>query len=172
MPEVKNTLTDPSPILAFVEAAQARGWAYEPCGQRNVYWEANPKALEVNGSTYPTLQTPCGVVRIGLDSIPLYYHNGRVWRGCTLDVRHDLIVIAAIVVRPEGRRQGLATEAMRQLLAVADEAGFTIELEAAPIPAFRAKGKRTIGARKLIAWYKSLGFSPKYPDEGNSILVR
>jgi GNAT superfamily N-acetyltransferase len=172
MPEVKNTPTDPSPILAFAEAATAHGWVFEPATSPDDKLQPNPKAFEINGNVYPTLRTHCGAVKVGLDSIPKHYHNGRVWRGCFTQIRHDVIVIAAIVVAPQFRRKRFATETMRSLISVADEAGFTVELEAAPMPAFRATGQRTIGFRKLVSWYKSLGFSPKYPSEGESILIR
>jgi GNAT superfamily N-acetyltransferase len=175
MPAVKNTPTDPSPILAFVEAATAHGWVFEPSTSPEAHvdnWEPNTNAVDVCGSIYPTLRTHCGAVKVGLDSIPKHYHNGRVWRGCFTQIRHDVIVIAAIVVAPEFRRKRFATETMRSLISVADEAGFDVELEAAPMPAFKAKGQRTIGFRKLVSWYKSLGFVAKYPSEGDSILIR
>lgn len=171
---IKNTPADPSPILAFVEAAKSQGWVFAPCGYRNHegHWEPNTAALTVGGQTYPTLRTPCGAVQVGIDSTPRYYHDGRVWIGCPTDVRHDLIVIAAIVVAPEFRRKRYATETLKSLAAIADAAGFDIELEATPIPSFKAKGQRTISSKKLREWYKSLGFAAKYPGEGESILVR
>ncbi len=173
MNSIKNTVSDPSPILAFVDAATRVGWVYEPTylgeGQSR---EENPRALSFGGSIYPTIKTPCGVVKIALDSIPYYYHDGRDWRGCFTQIRHDMVVLAAIVVDGSRRRNGIATEAMKQFISVADEAGFDIELEACPMPAFKAKGHRTIGFRKLRDWYKSLGFVAKFPSEGESILVR
>lgn len=173
MNAIKNTPTDPSPILAFVEAAKAHGWVYEPTTTPGVpEWEPNPNAIEISGSVYPTLRTHCGAVKIGLDSIPKHYHNGRVWRGCFTQIRHDMVVIAAIVVAPEFRRKRFATESLKSIIAIADEAGFDLELEAAPIPSFKAKGQRTIGLKKLVDWYKSLGFAAKYPGEGESILIR
>lgn len=169
MPAVKNTPTDPSPILAFVEAATAHGWVFEPS---TVGDKPNQNALPLGGCVYPTLRTHCGAVKVALDSIERYYHDGRVWLGCPTQARHDRIVIAAIVVAPEFRRKRFATETMKSLACIADEAGFDIEVEAAPMPAFKAKGQRTIQPRKLRDWYKSLGFVAKYPGEGDSILIR
>jgi GNAT superfamily N-acetyltransferase len=165
-------MTNPSPILAFVEAATAHGWTFEPCGGWDKGWKPNPQAISVGGTVYPTLRDSSCEVQVGLDSIERYYHEGKVWLGCPTDARHDLIVIAAIVVSPGSRRKRFATEAMKSLIYIADEAWFDIELEAAPISAFKAKGQRQISTRKLRDWYKSFGFKPKFPDQGESILVR
>lgn len=174
--KVVNTHENPSPILAFVEQAESRGWVYERngdwSGQWDDPWKPNPKALRWSDGSYPTIRTPCGDVQIALDSIFLYYHNGKVWRGYPADIRHDLIVLAAIVVAPERRRQGLATAAIQAITEIADEAGFNLELEATPMTQFRACGQRTIGFRRLRDWYESHGFTQKYPSEGGSILFR
>jgi hypothetical protein len=61
--------------------------------------------------------------------------------------------------------------AMKELQSIAASLGMEINLEVAPMGAFKAKGKRTIETRSLIRWYKSLGFRPAWPGEGETILV-
>lgn len=158
-------------VLKFIEAGQAAGWHYQPCGTRSPSraWQANPDALTIGGCTYPTLLR--GPVATAWSNTDLYYHNGRVWKGDPHDQPDDRITLEGIVVSGESRRKGLATAAVRDLQSIAASLGKSIVLEATPITAFKAKGKRTIETRRLIKWYKSLGFEPRWPGEGDRILV-
>lgn len=158
-------------VLKFIEAGQAAGWHYQPCGQHRPGsgWQANPDALTIGGCTFPTLLR--GPVATAWSNFDLYYHNGKVWKGDPSDQPDDRITLEGIVVSGESRRQGLATAAVRDLQSIAASLGKSIVLEALPIAAFKAKGKRTIETRSLIRWYKSLGFEPRWPGEGDRILV-
>lgn len=150
-----------SPVTNFAKLAASRGWLFETAWTDH---EPNPEALEIAGTRYATLVSADGLVKVGLVGTRLYHHDGRVWWGdpC-FDVEPDRVTIAGIVVDPAHRRQGLGTAAVRSILAVADQGGFRLLLEAQPI----GKG---ISRRKLVQWYKGLGFEPAYPGEGETIL--
>lgn len=158
-------------LIKFIEAAQSHGWHHEPSGARSETggWTPNPAAITWGRGHYPTLVR--GAVRVAIENIDLYYHNGRAWRGDPHVQPDDRVTLAAIIVDGESRRQGLATAAMKDLQAIAASLGMEINLEVAPMGAFKAKGKRTIETRSLIRWYKSLGFQPAWPGEGETILV-
>lgn len=156
-----------TPVLDFIEAAEADGWLYEPPGRAA---DPNPKALTVGGTTYSTLVGDG--VRVAVGSLLLYYHGGRVWRGCPVaDASKTRVVIEAIVVDPARRRSGVGAETIKRLQGLAASLGLELWIEAVPIPQFKAKGQRTITGRRLVDWYKSLGFEPAYPGEGETILT-
>jgi len=158
-------------LLKFIDAAKAGGWHHESSGARSETggWMPNPNALTFGGGYYPTLVR--GAVRVALENIDLYYHDHREWRGDPHVQPDDRVTIAAIVVDGESRRKGLATAAMRDLQSVATSLGMGFNLHACPMPAFKAKGKRTVTTGRLIRWYKSLGFLPAWPGESDTILV-
>lgn len=158
-------------LIKFFDAAKSRGWHHEPSGARSETggWTSNPDALTIGGCTYPTLLR--GPVAAAWSNTDLYYHNGRAWRGDPHDQPDDRIVLEGIVVSGESRRHGLATAAVRDLQSIAASLGKAIVLEAISLPAFKAKGHRTVTTRRLIKWYKSLGFVPRWPSEGETILV-
>lgn len=158
-------------LLKFIDAAKSHGWHHEESGaiSETGGWEPNPNAITWGCGHYPTLVR--GAVRVAIENIDLYYHNGRAWRGDPTVQPDDRVTLAAIIVDGESRRQGLATAAMKDLQSIAASLGMEINLEVAPMGAFKAKGKRTIGMRSLIRWYKSLGFQPAWPGEGETILI-
>lgn len=129
----------------------------------------NPKALRAHGGVCTTLVR--GPVRIALSNIGLYYHDHRVWLGDPFtDQETKRVTMAAVVVEPGSRRKGEATSAVRDVLAICQEAGLWVQLEATPIADQKAKGQRAITRAGLIRWYGSLGFAPSYPGEGREIL--
>jgi GNAT superfamily N-acetyltransferase len=158
-------------VLKFIAAAESAGWHYQPCGTRSPSgeWQANPDALTIGGCTFPTLLR--GPVATAWGNTDLYYHGGRVWKGDPSDQADDRIVLEGIVVSGESRRHGLATAAVRDLQSIAASLGKAIVLEAVSIAAFKVKGQRTISPRRLVQWYKSLGFESRWPREGDRILV-
>ena len=158
-------------LIKFIEAAKSHGWHHEPSGARSETggWTPNPAAITWGRGHYPTLVR--GAVRVAIENIDLYYHDGRAWRGDPHVQPDDRVTLAAIIVDGESRRQGLATEAMKDLQAIAASLGMEINLEVAPMGAFKAKGHRTATTGRLIKWYKSLGFQPAWPGEGETILV-
>ncbi len=157
-----NATKSQTPVLDLINAAKAAGWKYEPP-------QRNPNALTLGGTTHSTLIAPG--VKVAVGSLLLYYHDGRVWRGCPVtDASETRVVIEAIVVGPDFRRHGIATRAIRALQELAAGLGLELWAEATPIEAFKAKGQRTITTRKLVRWYKSLGFVDAYPGEGDRIL--
>ena len=157
-------------VLDFINAGQAAGGEYHPCGEwvDGDGWQANPEAIEVGGTHYATLRR--GPVRAGFHTFQLYYHNGRPWLAHPCDDDPSWIVVAALVVEPDARRKGHATEFLRWLQGVATATGKTLVVEASPIEGHKAKGQRTITSLRLMRWYASLGFVPKYPREGRSIM--
>jgi GNAT superfamily N-acetyltransferase len=157
-----NTIKSKTPVLDFVSAAVAAGWRHEPHGRH----EANPNALPFNGATIAA-----DGVKACVGSLSLYYHDGRVWRGCPVADQSDTrIVLEAIVVDPDRRRAGVATRTIRELQDIAKSLGLELWVEATPIGRYKAKGQREISRRRLIKWYKGLGFIEAYPGEGDSIL--
>lgn len=155
-----------TPVLDFIEAAKKAGWLYEPPGGPR----PNPNALSIGGTTYSTLVSDG--VRVAVGGLLLYFHDGRVWRGCpAADFSPTRVVVEALVVDPDRRRQGLATATVRRLQELAGGLGLELMLEATPIGLFKAKGQREVTARRLVRWYKSLGFADAYPGEGDRILV-
>lgn len=155
-PETKTT----PPLLVVAEAAVRRGFHFEPPSVVDDDGRRSPNPNSIDG--YPTLVR--GPVRIALSNIGLYYHNGNVWWSDPCESHPSRVTVWQVVVDPEHRRQGLATEAMRSLQSLCRENGLWLQLEATPF------GKRKITRRRLIAWYNSLGFSPSYPTEGIEIL--
>lgn len=156
-----NATKSQTPVLDLINAAKAAGWGYEP--------PRSPAALTLGGTTHSTLSSRG--VQVAVGSLLLYYHDGRVWRGCPVaDASETRVVIEAIVVSPGHRRLGVATRAIRALQELAAGLGLELWLEATPIEAFKAKGQRTITTKKLVRWYKSLGFVDAYPGEGDRIL--
>lgn len=167
---MKNKKISLGPILSFVEAAQNRGWKYVPCmivqNSRRIH---NPEAIRLNDGIYATIVSPDGVVKCALDHTLIYYHNGNVWRGDPTDVRQNLIIFAALVVEQGFRKSGIGTRAMKNLLEIADDLDMVVMLEASPIQKFSSKTKN-ITQKKLIRWYKKLGFVTAYPNQGEQIL--
>lgn len=155
-------------FINFIDAAKDAGWQYEPCGLHPAEggWRPNPAALDVGGARYPTLVRGC--VRAGFTTTELYYHDGRVWWGDPTVQRDDQVTLAGLVVDEEVRRQGIGTEAVRDLKSIAGGLGISIMLEARPMGDYRAK---RLTSKALVRWYKSLGFVPAYPGEGETILV-
>jgi GNAT superfamily N-acetyltransferase len=158
------------PILSFVEVAQNRGWKYVPCMiVQNGRRVCNPEAIRLNDGIYATIVSPDGVTKVALDHTLIYYHNGNVWRGDPTDVRQNLIIFAALVVEQSHRKSGHATHAMKKLLEIANDLNMVVMLEASPIQKFSSKTKN-ITQKKLIRWYKKLGFVAAYPNQGEQIL--
>jgi len=168
---MKKSKNNCGPILSFVEIAQKQGWKYIPCvvvaddGRRKV----NPEAVHLNNGTYATIVSPDGLVQFALDHTIVYYHNGNVWRGDPTDIRNDLIIIAAVVVDKNFRRKGYGTKAIKNFLEIANVLNMKVMLEACPIHQFSLKSKN-ITQKKLIQWYKKLGFVSAYPNQGDQIL--
>lgn len=153
----------------IVDAAVAAGWGHEPCGSRPAGggWAQNPAALSIGGSCYSTLlRHP---VRIGLCSTEIYYHDGRVWWGDSTVARDDQVTVAGIVVDKQHRRQGHGKAAVRSLQSIAGLVGVSLLLEATPLGGEHKAARLT--QRRLVQWYKSLGFVPAYPGEGDAILI-
>lgn len=144
----------------LIDAAPAAGFTVErptivdDRGRRSL----NPRALQLpDGGTYTTLCL--GAVRVAVSNIGLYYHSGRVWLGDCSENHPTRVTIAAIVVAPESRRQGEATRAMECLIALCDDLGLWLQLEATPMPTHKAAGQRLISQRRLSQWYSRLGFA-------------
>lgn len=117
---------------------------------------------------YPTLVR--GPVRIAVSNIGLHYHDHRVWWSDPTERHPTRVTVWTILVDPEARRQGRATEALQALQRLCEAQGLWLQLEASPIASQRAKGQRTISRRRLIGWYEAQGFVPSYPTEGREIL--
>lgn len=60
------------------------------------------------------------------------------------------------VTQPEQRGKGLASAALKDLLAIADEHGLIVALTPAGVPS----GKGMLSDRQLRAWYARHGFVP------------
>jgi GNAT superfamily N-acetyltransferase len=158
-----------SSVMTVVEAAQKKGWTFERATVGD-HFDENPKALSHCGRWYPTLITPDGLVKVALSNIILYYHNGNVWLGDPSENIPNLVVLAIIAVDPSARQKGHATKAMRCLQEIAKELSMELMLESAPMTSFKVKGQRMITYKKLINWYKKLGFVAAYPADGEEIL--
>lgn len=111
-----------------------------------------------------------GPVQIAVSPIGLYYHDHRPWWGDPTERHPARVTIWSILVEPESRRQGRATEALQALQRLCEAQGLWLQLEASPIAWQRAKGQRSISRRRLIGWYEAHGFVPSYPEEGETIL--
>jgi len=153
-------------LLTLIESAQEFGFEVErptavaADGRRSV----NPRSID----GYTTLVR--GPVRIAVSNIGLYYHDHRVWWSDPTENHPSRVTVWTVLVEPEARRQGRATEALQALQRLCEARGLWLQLEASPIAGQRAKGQRTISRRRLIGWYESLGFEPSYPGEGREIL--
>jgi len=104
------------------------------------------------GSRYPTFVRNDVTLAISAYRT-LVTHRGEVfvYEGEDADA-----VVEMISVSTGSRRQGLATEALKDLCALAEQCGVTLYIEPAPV------GKKEPGVTPtmLAAWYARFGFAP------------
>ncbi|ULQ48367.1 GNAT family N-acetyltransferase (plasmid) [Flagellatimonas centrodinii] len=130
------------PDVRFIELLHEAGWKTLDHGDPRVYRRGNV--------SYATLVRQN--VRIALTSMTLLSEQrGTVflYHGTTAD-----LTLLAVLVDPEHRREGRATEAVNIVIQATRASGCTLWLELAPI----GKGGAPVGA--LRRWYKGLGFEP------------
>lgn len=128
------------PDVHFIELLHAAGWKTLDFEDPRVYRRANV--------SYATLVRQ--EVRIALTSLTLLSERrGTIFlcHGSTADV-----TLLAVLVDPEHRRKGQASEAMESVCEAARTAQCTLWLEVSPI----GKGGAPVGV--LRRWYKGLGF--------------
>ena len=128
----------------------------------------HPEAVQVGGSSYPTLKK--GPVRIGIDALPIF--PGRHGTLVGMHPMTDGLTVAGIVTDPAYRRKGLATAALQKVKAAADSKKVKLLLEPTPIKSATPKGGKAMNSRQLKKWYGKLGFrSYKEDDPTASVLT-
>ena len=147
-------------IEAFIEKLPEHGLAYaDPWSGKAVKW---------HGDTYPTVTNKDGSVKILLSRTDIYEHKGYVRFGNGPAGPTKGFIINGIITIPEKRNQGLASQMLKEICAVADETGTGLKLEVAPMAGFTEKQKH-LTFKQLHDWYARHGFS----DDGCSqIMVR
>ena len=138
--------------MNFIEAMTKHGWAKV---EKSEKLEAAPYS-----STWRK-----GPVRVELSPDSLGMHKSRVnyYNTCG----QNIWTIAAIVVDQESRGGSFATDAIKDLIAMATELGAKeIHLEATPMS---RKFKPTMDRPQLVVWYKRLGFVDQ--DQGEGIIL-
>jgi len=140
----------------FLELMVAKGYSFE--SPRN-----STKCVSYSGSTYPTLISSDGDVKMGYDINQLFMHKGHVWYGDRLNPE-DTIILAGIITNPEKRGQGLAGKAIKDFVDAAKQAGLKIHLEPTPMEDFIGKKDKSLNEKELTSWYEKLWFKSPYKD--------
>lgn len=153
-----------TPVSDFAALAVDAGWQFHTA---SIGHDENDSALSIAGTRFATLVSRDGLTRVALRGELIYYHNGRVW--IAMDYQPKRVTVAGVVVDAASRRRGVGTAAVRSLVEIATAGGFTLLLEAEPIQDPQHREKR-LTRRRLIDWYKRLGFVAAYPSEGFQIL--
>jgi len=115
-------------------------------------------SFEWRGSIYPTVTDTSHTVKVGLDRTDIFGREGNVWVGDPSRPILNGYVIQAIVTDPEHRGKGKAKEALKSMLAAADEAGVLLKLEPVPMKDFIKKGEKKMSQSQLQKWYSKYGF--------------
>jgi len=162
---------EPSHPIDRIESSNASKKAFDRQNS-TVNLEKNPEALSLGGSTYPTLVSKDGKVKIALDATDIYVARYGVSYADRSDVSPNRLTIAGIVTEAGSRGQGLASKAMDALIASADEKGITLKLEPQRMTEFAKKGDKTaLTTKQLAEWYKKKGFVQEAKGS-DMILVR
>jgi GNAT superfamily N-acetyltransferase len=98
-----------------------------------------------------------GYVSYGIDSESQWDDEGE-------ETSFDYILIDLVYVRPEHRRQGVAREMMKAVVAELRKQELPVKLAALP------KGD-SIEMEDLVAFYASLGFSPTQEQGGDAVVM-
>jgi len=123
-------------------------------------------AFRRHGYIYPTITDKDHTIKVALDRTDIYVYKGRVWLGDPSQPLKHGYVMQAMVTNPEYRNKGKAKEILKAITAAADEAGFILKLEPAPmIDLMNSKEKRKITTTFLKNLYGKHGF--KLEPEGN-----
>lgn len=148
------------------------GFTYEPVwlpsGDGGPKHETNPKAFQVNGSSYPTFRNePLGVT-LAITTGALYWHNHRIWVTNAIDCENEFVLNFLV---SDVERKGYADQALALLVEAIKDNKSTIYLDATPCRAAVGKTGRNISATKLRAWYARHGFRPVDDTQGGRLMV-
>jgi GNAT superfamily N-acetyltransferase len=149
------------------EGMNKRGYSFLfPHGETGTKTEG---ILTFGGYNYPTFVSKDGNVKIALGQNDLYIFNDKPWRGDPSQPLKNAFVIEGIYTSPEVRGQGRATQALKEVLSLADELNVSVKVEPTPIKSLAGKTGRT--REQLITDYKKLGFEQE--NQGSDqILIR
>lgn len=166
LPEnIKTASAGEHPVTRLGEAMRQIGYRFETPSPDN------KDCLAYGGNIYPTIISPDGFTKVALDATDLFLHDGNVWLGAYHDVKPDRIQLAAIVVDPDHRGQGLASKMIQDIHRVADSIGMTIVGEPVMMKNFVAKKQNFLTTKQLSDWYKRHGWTRRFP-ESDKILWR
>lgn len=134
--------TPPSPQMVMREALLAAGWQAHPHGHPSRY-------ATQGGSSYLTWEKDG--VRFATSRGLLYIERGAVMvdEGEPTDV-----IIQALLVDPERRRQGKASETLLMLAELARKTGINLYIQPAPLE------DKPLVADQLAKLYQRFGFKP------------
>lgn len=145
--------------------------ALQAAGFRFVGTSESAGAIQSGSATFPTFIAANGV-RIGLSTGNNIYFNPqkRSVMVSSSPPPKNMVIVEAIVNREADRGKGMASEALRSFLDVADKQGVDIKAEVAQMSHMSLKGARS--KSELMDWYKRHGFEPESDAAGNPIVVR
>lgn len=149
------------PRQKLVKGMTDLGYRYEPPSLDSR--QANPNAVRIGGSVYPTFVSGDGAVKLAFDTTDIFEKNGEVWIGDPTAPIPDGIVGQAVITDPEKRGQGLASKVIKDLVKVADQYGLRLIFEPAQMKSEVKKGQKALSTKELVAWYKKLGFEQRTP---------
>jgi len=125
--------------------------------------EEEYRAIEDGNSRYLTFISSDGNVRIGVTVIALYYHENnfgdkRVWQADYESAMHGgEITVTGITTKPEARGQGLASNAMDDLVEAAKVSGAKLYAEPVVMSHYTEDAPH-LDRKGLVDWYKRKGF--------------
>ena len=125
------------------------------------------RAVKIGGSTYPTLITKDGKVRVALDPATLFIRKDRsdVYLGDPSEYSPTQIQMAGIIVNPMARGKKLGSKAVDAVSAMADELGMTVQAEPTPIKSATPKGAKALTQKQLVSFYKRHGWAEERPGD-------
>jgi len=133
-------------------------------GGNKVVPPGDKDAVTSGGTQWTTVVMRDGKVKAAVSTRELYERTpGEVWIGA--NHQDEYLVLEAIEVDPQSRRQGLARQAMLDVLHATHEVGLPLVIEPGPIGS--AAGDKA-SAAQLREFYRSLGF---VPHEGGKTLM-
>lgn len=136
-----------------IKALEQSGFVRVPNG--------NPKQyVDKGGQPYLTMER--GPVRIALQPSELLFVDKKaVIKG----MDEDAFTLAALLVEPDARGQGLARKALQDVIKTTDSFDKDLYLEPAPLD------DQPMSQEQLIKFYKSVGFEFQ-PNSNNKVMVR
>ena len=151
--ELLITVAEAPRAVNPVKALEQSGFARVPNGDPKQY-------VDKGGKPYLTMER--GPVRIAVQPNELLFADKKtVIRG----MDEDAFTLAALLVDPDARGQGLARTALQDVVKATDGFNKDLYLEPAPL------NDQPMSREQLVKFYKSVGFEFE-PNSNNQVMVR